>query len=413
MRTKFNAASENLAFYQTGPLADHVPACADLFEQYGYTVEHGRTKLRQLRDFSQWLQRRHLGAGSINEQVVELFRSRRRNSSRYFGDGATLLLLLRLLRELNELPPPCPALEESSLDRIIREYREHQVNERFLAERTVAGYVADIRRFLSEVFTGVTFKFRSLTAKRINEFVLKETTRRGRMACQMSASALRSFLRFLVMTGRLDSNLAQSVPAVAGWRASDLPHYLESCEVEKLLHSCDLSTDVGKRNYAILLLLARLGLRAGEVSKLELHDVDWTAGEIRVRGKNGRVDRLPLPEDVGGAIVEYLKCRHSGSSSKRMFLHARAPYLGLVEAHASSISSIVRRALNRAHLNPPHQGAHILRHSLATKMLGEGVSLFQIGQVLRHANIQTTEIYAKVDLTTLRKLAQPWPGGVS
>ena len=149
------------------------------------------------------------------------------------------------------------------------------------------------------------------------------------------------------------------------------------------------------------------------MSKLELHDVDWTAGEIRVRGKNGRVDRLPLPEDVGGAIVEYLKCRHSGSSSKRMFLHARAPYLGLVEAHASSISSIVRRALNRAHLNPPHQGAHILRHSLATKMLGEGVSLFQIGQVLRHANIQTTEIYAKVDLTTLRKLAQPWPGGVS
>jgi site-specific recombinase XerD len=413
MRTKFNAASEDLTTYQTGPLADHVAACADLFEQYGYTVEHGRTKLRQLRDFSQWLQRRRIGAGAINEQVVELFRLRRRNNSRYFGDGATLSLLLRHLRDLNVVPHPCPALEESALDRVIREYREHQVNERFLAERTVADYVADIRRFLSDVFTGVTIDFRSLTVNKINEFALKETTRRGRIACQISACALRSFLRFLVMTGRLDRNLAQSVPAVAGWRASDLPHYLESCEVEKLVHSCDLSTDVGKRNYAILLLLARLGLRAGEVSKLDLRDVDWTAGEIRVQGKNGRVDRLPLPEEVGEAIVEYLKCRHSESSSKRMFLHVRAPYLGLAQAHASSISSIVSRALKRAHLNPPHQGAHILRHSLATKMLKEGVSLFQIGQVLRHASIQATEVYAKVDLTALRKLAQPWPGGVS
>lgn len=409
----FNPASANLTIYQTGPLAVHLPGFADLLGQYGYTDENGRTKLRQLREFSQWLQLRRIGAGAINEQVVAAFRAGRRNRSRYFGEGATLSIFLRHLRGLNVVPPPCPALTESPLDLVVREYREYQVNERCLGEPSVAGYVAAIRRLLKDVLAGGVLDFHRLSANEINEFVLKEITQRGRKACQLSTSALRSFLRFLMMTGRLEWDLAQSVPTVAGWRASELPHYLESCEVEKLLNSCDRNTDVGKRNYAILLLLARLGLRAGEVSKLELHDVDWRASEISIRGKNGRVDRLPLPQDVGEAVVEYLKRRHAESSSKRLFLHAHAPYLGLVDTPPNSVSSIVRRALKRAHLDPPHKGAHILRHSLATRMLGQGVSLFQIGKVLRHASIQTTEIYAKVDLPALRKLAQLWPGGVS
>ena len=400
MKNIFNPASANLSIYQNGPLAGHLSSFADLLGQCGYTDEHGRTKLRQLRDFSQWLQRRRIEAGAINEQVVAAFRSGRRNRSRYFGEGATLSLLLKHLRGLNVVPPPCPVLAESPLDLVVREYREHQVNVRCLGEPTVVGYVAAIRRFLRDVFAGGVLNFHRLSANHINEFVLKETT-------------LRSFLRFLMMTGKLERDLAQSVPTMAGWRASDLPHYLEPCEVERLLHSCDRGTDVGKRNYAILLLLARLGLRAGEVSRLDLRDIDWRAGEIRVRGKNRRVDRLPLPQEVGEAIVDYLQRRHAEGSSKRLFLHAHAPYLGLVDTPPNSISSIVRRALKRAQLNPPHKGAHILRHSLATRMLSEGVTLFQIGQVLRHTSIQTTEIYAKVNLTTLRKLAQPWPGGVS
>jgi site-specific recombinase XerD len=412
MRTTFNPASEDLAPYQIGPLAVHVPDYADLLGHYGYAVAHGRTKLCQVRDFSQWLGKKRIGVEAVNEQVIEAFRSGRRKLSRCIGEGATLSLLLRHLRDVNVVPPPCHIMPESSVERVVREYCEHQVNERCLGKLTVVEYAAGIRRFLLDVVNDSEFDPARLTANGINEFVLKETAMRGRKACQLCTCALRSFLRFLVMTGRLEQDLAQSVPTVAGWRASELPHFLESCEVEKLLNSCNRNTDAGNRNYAILMLLARLGLRAGEVCKLDLRDVDWRAGEIRVRGKNGRVDRLPLPQDVGEALVEYLKCRRSESPSKRMFLQARAPYLGLADTHASSVSSIVRRALKRAHLNPPHQGAHILRHSLATKMLGEGVSLFQIGQVLRHASIQTTEIYAKVNLPALRKLAQPWPGGV-
>jgi integrase/recombinase XerD len=413
MRNIFNPELEDLTIYQTGPLEGHVPGYARLLGQYGYTVEYGRAKLRQLRNFSQWLQRRRIASEAVNSQLIAAFLSGLRNRPRCFGEGATLSLLLMHLRSLGVVSPHDPELPESQTDRIVREYRYHQVNERCIHEQTVAGYTGAIRRFIRYVFARREFDSSRLTARAINGFVLKETTLRGRRACQLCASALRSFLRFLVMTGRLERNLAQCVPSVAGWRASELPHYIESCEVEKLLNSCNRSTDVGKRNYAILLLLARLGLRAGEVSKLDLQDVDWWSGEIRVRGKNGRVDRLPLSQDVGEAIVEYLKCRRSESSSKRLFLQARAPYLGLADYHSHSVSYIVRRTFKLANLNPPYRGAHVLRHSLATKMLGEGVSLFQIGQVLRHASIQTTEIYAKVDLAALRKLAQPWPGGVS
>lgn len=413
MKTSFNLAAGKLAAYQTGPLADHVSGYADLLGRYGYTVAHGHTKLRQVRDFSRWLQRRHFGVAAIDEKSVAAFRSRRCSRRSQFGEGATLTLLLKHLRDLNVIPPSCPLLAASPLDRIVEEYRKHQVNERCLGEPTVAGYVAAIRRFLKDVFIGGDHDLHKLNVALINQFVLKETTRCGRKACQLCTSSIRSFLRFLLMTGRLDRDLALSVPTVAGWPASELPHYLEPREVEKLLDSCDRTTDTGKRNLAILLLLARLGLRAGEVSKLELRDIDWNAAEIQVRGKHGRLDRLPLPQDVGEAIVEYLKCRPAQSTSKRLFLRAQAPYLGFVDSPPNCVSSIVRGSLKRACLNPPHKGAHILRHSLATRMLGNGVSLFQIGQVLRHAGIQTTEIYAKVDLTSLRKLAQPWPGGAS
>lgn len=413
MRTPFNPGSANLQRYQAGPLAQHVPAIAELLGRHGYTDEHARTKLRQLRDFSCWLRRKRIKVGAINEYVVAAFRARRRNRSKYYGDGATLRLLLKYLRALEVAPPPSPVAPQSPIERVVQEYRDHQLNDRCLGEPTVAGYVAAIRRFLANASASGPGDLQKLTVSQINGFVIKETTTRGRKQCQLAASALRSFLRFLMMTGRLKKDLAPHVPAVAGWLASGLPHYMEAADVEILLKSCDRRTDPGKRNYAILLLLARLGLRAGEVSKLELRDLDWRCGEIHIRGKGGRVDRMPLPQDVGKAIVDYLKCRHPESQSKRVFLHARAPFLELVATPPNSVSSIVRRALKQAHLNPPHRGAHILRHSLATRMLGKGASLFQIGQVLRHAHIWTTEIYAKVDLTSLRKLAQPWPGGAS
>lgn len=192
-------------------------------------------------------------------------------------------------------------------------------------------------------------------------------------------------------------------------RRPKLPWYLEAQEVEKVLESCDRRRKMGKRDYAILLLLARLGLRAGEVAHLTLDEIDWRAGELLIRGKGTRVDRLPLPHEVGEALADYLQKGRPACSSRCLFIKCKAPLEGF--ARRGSISCVVGAALRRAHLNPPHKGAHILRHSLATGMLRNGASLGEIGQVLRHQQPQTTEIYAKVDFNALRTLALPWPGG--
>ena len=224
-------------------------------------------------------------------------------------------------------------------------------------------------------------------------------------------SALRSFFRFLLQQGEIATDLAACVPAVADWRLSTVPKYLGAEEVERLLSACDQRTRIGRRDYAILMLLARLGLRASEVVALELDDMDWRAGEIVVRGKGQRHDRLPLLQEVGEALASYLRQDRPRGSTRRVFVRMRAPIRGF--AGPQTISTIVRRALQRADLKAPAKGvaAHLLRHSLATGMLRRGASMTEIAELLRHRNRSpsTTEIYAKVDLGGLRSLAQPWP----
>lgn len=225
---------------------------------------------------------------------------------------------------------------------------------------------------------------------------------------QLCLSALRGFFRFLNQRGLLLADLASAVPTVANWRLTEVPKFIAPREVEQLLLSCDQDSLVGQRDYTVLLLLARLGLRAGEVVHLQLNDIDWRAGEIHVRGKGGRSDALPLPADIGEALAAYLRHGRPLCSTRRVFVRARAPHTGF--ASSVAIDSIVRRALQRAKLDPPRKGAHLLRHSLATAMLRDGASLAEIGQLLRHRLPQTTEIYAKVDPVSLGALAQPWPG---
>lgn len=222
-------------------------------------------------------------------------------------------------------------------------------------------------------------------------------------------TALRSFFGFLRQRGDITSDLAGAIPTVANWRLTGLPLSLAPEQVEALLASCDQHTAIGQRDYAILLLLARLGLRAGEVVALTLDDIDWDTGTLTVRGKGGRQERLPLPQDVGEAMTNYLRQNRPHCALRRVFIRLHAPHCGF--SSSSAIDDVVRRALVRTGLNPDHKGAHLLRHSLATRLLGSGASLEEIGQLLRHANPQTTEIYAKVDLRALRALAQPWPGG--
>ncbi len=232
------------------------------------------------------------------------------------------------------------------------------------------------------------------------------------MSCrraQLITSALRGFFRFLLFRGDIASDLAASVPTVADWRLSELPKSLDPEEVERMLRNCDQGTAIGQRDYAVLLLLARLGLRAGEVVAMTLDDIDWEAGVITIRGKGARYDQLPTPQDVGEALVTYLRHGRPSCDTRRMFVRAKAPRRRF--SGSSAIGDIVRRALARAGLDPIRKGAHLLRHSLATKMLQRGARLTEIGEILRHSTPNTTEIYAKVDLAALSALAQPWPGG--
>jgi site-specific recombinase XerD len=223
------------------------------------------------------------------------------------------------------------------------------------------------------------------------------------------ATALRSFFRFLRQRGDIRSDLVGAIPATTNWRLTGLPLSLGPKQVEALLDSCDQDTALGQRDYAILLLLARLGLRAGEVVALTLDDFDWDNGTLIVHGKGKRQERLPLPEDVGEAVANYLRGSRPHCASRRVFIRLHAPHRGFSSSVA--IDDVVRRALARTGLDSEQKGAHLLRHSLATRLLGSGASLEQIAQLLRHAHPQTTEIYAKVDLQALRALAQPWPGG--
>ncbi|MEX2123424.1 MAG: tyrosine-type recombinase/integrase [Woeseia sp.] len=224
-------------------------------------------------------------------------------------------------------------------------------------------------------------------------------------------TALRSFVRYLKARGEISADLRAAVPTVANWRRADLPKTIAPEQVEKLLASCDGATPAGRRDRAILLLLARLGLRASEVVAMRLDDFDWATGMFIVRGKGPRREPVPLPEDVGQALAGYLSDGRPICASRRVFVRLQAPHRGL--AHSSTVCDVVKRALARAGIDAALKGAHLLRHSLATRLLASGASLAEIGELLRHERLQTTQIYAKLDLGALRSLAQPWPGAAS
>jgi site-specific recombinase XerD len=242
----------------------------------------------------------------------------------------------------------------------------------------------------------------------IHRFIIHRLKAGSRGQAKRVVSALRSFLRLLWQRNKIKVNLAATVPGVADWRFSHLPKSIPQSQVERLLASCDRATPTGRRDYAILLLLARLGLRAGEVVKLTLDDFDWKHGELLVHGKNQRDARLPLPKDVGAALVSYLRYARPECSTRQVFIRTRAPRRSL---DAASIGDVVHSALRRTGLKPGLKGSHLLRHSLATNLQRRGATLSEIGQLLGHTNLTTTQIYAKVDIGALRAIALPWPRG--
>jgi len=397
----------------SGPLAPYAEAFAQRLREQGYAPWTLQDKLHVVARLSGWLTEHQLPVGALNEQRVcgflhEFHTLERRRSH---GDPTTLRDLLRQLSDAGVLPEPTVVAEEGPQAEMLRAFRRYLFQERGLAMTTVDTYVAVAVRFLAARFGTARVDPAALQAHDVIAFVRAEAYRLSPKAAQLMVTALRGFLRFLHQHGRIAVDLTASVPSVADWRRSGVPKYLPTEQVETLLASCDQRTVAGQRDYAVLLLLARLGLRAGEVVHLRLEDIDWTEGLLRVQGKGGRWRHLPLPVDVGEAIAGYLRSGRPPCSTRRVFVRLRAPHIGF--AASVAIDGIVSRALTRAGLQPPLRGAHVLRHSLATTMLRRGASLAEIGQLLGHQLPQTTEIYAKVDACALAELAQPWPGATS
>jgi integrase len=295
----------------------------------------------------------------------------------------------------------------TELDRLLEEFCGYLVEERGLVAGSVRLYAGVACRFLSERSEPVADALACLSGAEVNAFVLRESRRVRPRTAETVVCALRALLRFLHVHGWIATPLASGVPSVPQ-RREDLPRGLPPGQVTRLLASCDRATKIGCRDYAILMLLARLGLRSGEVAGLQLDDVDWRAGEVVIRGKRSRRDRLPLPGDVGEALADYLSRARPSGFGRTVFLRSLAPVDGL---SGDGVSEVVVRACGRAGIAPVR--AHRLRHTIATEMLSHGAGLAEIGQVLRHQSLEVTAVYAKVDRSALSRLARPWPGGDS
>jgi site-specific recombinase XerD len=304
-----------------------------------------------------------------------------------------------------EAPASLPTAEQT----VLEQFQNYLRQERGLAEATITKYTPIVRAFLAATLPCGIPDFQQISADDIARFVQRQAERITTKDAPTVVTALRSFLRHLLHRGAIDTDLAACVPTIATWSQSKVPKFLPAEQIQRVLDSCDRDTASGKRNYCILLLLARLGLRAGEVVALTLDDIDWEAGAITLRGKGKRVAQMPLPVEVGAAIADYLRRARPACSSRSVFIREKAPLVGF--ANSIAICSLVDRALKKARVEPAYRGSHLFRHSLATTMLKHGASLPEIGDLLRHRRPDTTGIYAKVDLVSLRSIALPWPGG--
>lgn len=371
----------------------------------GYTPKTARWMLRDLSRLGRWMDAEDVAVGVLTVSGVDSWLAARRAAGGYrVPTVRALRALLSYLREVGvmgeEGPPALSAVEA-----LIDEYRQWLFADRGLAAMTVLRYETLARRFLTaRVNPTDELGVVGLDGAVVSRFLLGECSRVCLGSAKGKVAELRSLLRFLHARGFTERSLAESVPGVAGWRETSIPPTMPQSDIEALLADCDGSTLDGARDRAIMLLLARLGLRSIEIARLQLDDLDWRAGDLLVRGKARRDDRLPLPDDVGEALAGYLALR-GRHESRTVFLTLRAPTRPI---RADLVGDVVQRHCRWAGV--PHVGPHRLRHTLATRMLARGAALADISQVLRHSDLATTAVYAKVDLGRLRQVARPWPG---
>jgi integrase/recombinase XerD len=404
----FDSGGRRFRALRDGPAGALFDGFAQALFQAGYPAVTARKHLRAAEHFIDWSNRRRLSIADLSEQLLMRFgRHLDRCRCRYrHGDRMNVLYGVRLF--LNHLRDAgvvaMPVMKDAVQDpALLSAFCRWMRQQRGTCEATLSNYGRRIRELLKRLGEEPSrFEARSL-----RRFVLEQSRVSGWAAAKTCTTALRMFLRFLIADGQCAVGLDAAIPTLAHWRLAALPRYLPSDDVERVIDSCDRASAVGRRNRAILLLLARLGLRAGDIVQLRLSDIDWQGAWIHVCGKGRRTTRLPLTQEVGDAIVAYLQDGRPAAQTDALVVGCRAPFRAFARG---VVPLIVGRALDRAGVVRPTRGAaHLLRHSVATSMLRQGASLQEIGALLRHQSIETTQIYAKVDVMALQQIAQPWP----
>jgi len=388
----------------SGPLTPFADAYALELRRRGYTPLTSVNQLRGVARLSRWLEANGLSVAELSGGRVEAFLAWQRAGGGHRSQVSRpgLLCLLAVLRDLGVLKPERLLPAGSPRDLLLESFERYLLGERALAEGTVVGYAMHARWFLDGLADEDALACLS-AGEVIGAVIRKADSGVSVAAAQYFVSGLRAFLRFCFLEGEVGTDLSPAALLVRGRRRSSLPKAISRADATALLAACDRRSLIGRRDYAVIITLLRLGLRRGELARLTLDDIDWRAGELVVRGKS-REDRLPLPADVGAAIAGYLRRGRPASDRREVFLHARAPYAPIA---SGTVASTVRRACRRAGI--PEVGSHRLRHTAACEMVAAGVPIVRIGQVLRHQSLQTTAIYARVDIAQLRELAAPWP----
>ena len=389
-----------------GPLGPFGARYLAWLESHAYARASICRRLRLVGLFNEWVHSRGMDAGDLDDAiVVEFVHGRRRKGKALRLEAFALRQLVELLREQGWLATPALPVKQAPPCAVLQDFESFLLEERGVKATTAERYVWFTARFLARHHGAGVLGYKDVELSDLTGFLLC-VAESAPGQTPHAATALRAFFRFLIARRMLDRNPADGIPRVTTWRLKTLPDRLARPEVDRVLEGQERETPAGKRNYAILLILARLGLRASEVCDLTLEDVDWRAGTILVHGKGGREDRLPLPQEVGLALATYVRDGRPRMATRRLFITATAP------RHALSrhgVSLVVRLALRRSGVRRDG-GAHLLRHSLASELLHRGASLPEVGQVLRHSLPSSTAIYAKVRIEPLRELALPWPG---
>jgi integrase/recombinase XerD len=396
------------------PVSAHLDGLCEWLRSARYKRRPGQLRLRGAAHFGYWVAARGVRTGEIDDGMLAAFAQHLsgcrcahpfRGRDRYHQEGAQQLFAY--LQRIGVVPTSTTTPQ--TMPRLVEQFSAWLRQHRGVRESTLGNYVPLVQEFLAAQGDDPV----QYDAAKVRAFILAQADRSGRSRIKSVVNTIRMFLRFLAVAGTCPADLAASVPRIAQWKLAALPRYLVAADVERVVSACAPTTTAGARDRAVILLLARLGLRAGDVRNLRLGDIDWARGRLRVMGKGRCETWLPLPQEPGDAMLQYLTRYRPAIDDDHMFLRVHAP-IGPLPSSAP-VSKLVRRALQRAQITAPSLGAHVLRHSAATTLLRNGVALDAIGAVLRHRCVESTAHYAKVDVTRLRAVAQPWPpiGGAS